>query len=227
MLKSIPFYSSLLGKKINEKVNATHSHVLVYGAIEIHNFGKKGCIASNQTIADETGLTVNTVSKTISHLVEVGWIEVTWKGAKHSSRDQIIPLLELAVLPHSKTSLTPEYNQSYPPVKIDNSRGNSIDINVSNVGVNEPIAQGKQEQLLKVKAVYFEFDRRGMLMDMLWKTKSQREAAVLLYDNKGLEKIGKALDFYLENKKVEFCPYVASPYELANKWDKLITFKNK
>lgn len=223
MLKSIPFYSSLLGKPINEKVKATHSHVLVYGAIEVHSFGKKGCIASNQTIADETGLTANTVSKTISHLVEVGWIQVTWKGAKHSSRDQIIPLLQLAVLPTSKTSLTPEYNQSYPPVKIDNSIDNSIDINVSNVSVN---SVNNEEQTLKVKSIFELFDRRGISMAMLWKTKSQRDSAVLLYDNKGLEKVGKALDFYIENRSIEYCPQVSNPYDLANKWEKLVAFKN-
>lgn len=228
MLRSIPFYSSLLGKQINEKTNATHSHVLLYGAIEVHSFGKRGCVASNATIAQETGLTESTVSKTLSQLVSCGWVRVTWKGEKFGRRDQIIPLLEIAPLLHSKTTLTDQKGYPYSPVKIDNSKDNSIDINVFNVGVSEVKSlTGTQEQLLKVKSVFELFDRRGLSMNMLWKTPSQRNSAVLLYDNKGLEKIGKALDFYLENKSVDYCPYVSTPYDLANKWDKLLTFKNK
>ena len=54
MLKHIPFYASLMGAKLYDKDTATTSHVLVYGAIEAHSMGDKGCIASNKTIANET-----------------------------------------------------------------------------------------------------------------------------------------------------------------------------
>ena len=75
MLKHIPFYASLLGREITEKIKATNRHVLVYGAIEVHSAGKLGCIASNQTIAEETGLATRVVSLTISDLKKAGWVD--------------------------------------------------------------------------------------------------------------------------------------------------------
>lgn len=79
MLKHIPFYASLLERP--EK--PTIGMVLVYGAIEAHSFGEKGCIASNKTIAQETGLKEKTVANAISLLNKYRWVIVHLDNNNH------------------------------------------------------------------------------------------------------------------------------------------------
>lgn len=90
MLKHIPFYSSLLDRTLNGK-KPKHSHVLVYGAIEVHAMGPKGCIVSNSTLGKETGFTADTISNMISELAKGGWIEII-QGANAKRRAGLMPL---------------------------------------------------------------------------------------------------------------------------------------
>ena len=131
MLKNIPFYSSLLGKQIG-KTTTKHSHVLIYGAIEAHSMGEKGCIASNKTIALETGLGEGTVANRISELNQFGWIKVTLNDYNH--RTSIVPLLELRVpsLP-SEPPFTPELTPLHSQVNIEYSNKNTVIDNSTNV----------------------------------------------------------------------------------------------
>lgn len=57
------------------------------------------------------------------------------------------------------------------------------------------------------------------------KMKPQREAADALVQERGLEQVRNALNFYKEHKDEKFCPHILSPYDLAAKWSKLIKFK--
>lgn len=92
MLKHIPFYASLLGRPLTDKIKATSSHVLVYGAIEAHSMGPKGCTAANALLASETGLSTSTVSARMSELAKAGWITVTLN--KNNQRTKSEPNLE-------------------------------------------------------------------------------------------------------------------------------------
>lgn len=93
MLKHIPFYGTLLGRQLTTKTKATHSHVLIYGAIEAHSMGEKGCIASNKLIAQETGLKESSVKTVISTLAKAGWIKVYLNENNH--RKGIDPLMDI------------------------------------------------------------------------------------------------------------------------------------
>jgi hypothetical protein len=105
-LYSIPFYNALLRKELfkeKDKVKyATYSHVLVYGAISIHSQGELGCIASNETIAKEVGMSAGTVANAISDLHKAGWLKVVMRSA--SMRSKIHPLLGICVLDGSSAS---------------------------------------------------------------------------------------------------------------------------
>lgn len=104
MLRHIPFYASLLGRELADGTKTTTSHVLVYGAIEAHAMGSKGCIASNARIAEETGLKPSTVAPVISKLHKAGWIEV--QLGKNNQRLGITPLLSINTpLLHNKPPL--------------------------------------------------------------------------------------------------------------------------
>lgn len=103
MLKHIPFYGSLIGRDLGER-KATAGHILVYGAIEAHSFGPKGCIASNTTIAEETGMEDGSVRNIISRLAKAGWIDVVLNSKRQ--RVSIIPLLSI-VSPRDDTGCNP------------------------------------------------------------------------------------------------------------------------
>lgn len=122
-LNLIPFYGTLVGRQISQSgAKATHSHVLVFGAIEAHSLGEKGCIASNTTIAKETGLSTSRVASVISELAAAKWIAVILD--EKNRRKQILPLSTLATagnppLPDLATPLATAGN-------IDNNINNSI-----------------------------------------------------------------------------------------------------
>jgi len=57
--------------------------------------------------------------------------------------------------------------------------------------------------------------------------KSQRIACENLMQERGIEQIRKALEFYEENQDKEFCPLILSPWDLDTKWKKLVEFREK
>lgn len=122
MLKQIPFYSSLIGQPVGNGV-ANNSHILVYGSIEVHSFGEKGCIASNKTIGEEVGLTANRVAHIISELNKSGWVQVILD--EKNNRKKIIPLLKIVrgVLPVTKGYVTGDKGGMLPATTEDNTLG--------------------------------------------------------------------------------------------------------
>lgn len=99
MLHTIPFHASLLKQSLTKDRKSTNAHVLVYGAIEIHAMGEKGCIASNEKIATETGYSKQRVADVISEMAAAGWLKVIMKGGKkNTTREQIIPLIEPGIM---------------------------------------------------------------------------------------------------------------------------------
>ena len=141
MLKHIPFYASLLGRELADEKKANNGIVLVYGAIEVHAMGEKGCIASNTTIAKETGLSAGTVANYISLLNKSGWVKVhtATRTGKDVVRESIEPLLSItAPNPSSQddtlhTSVIPPSSGDETPlhtsVKIEDSLENSDNTN--------------------------------------------------------------------------------------------------
>nr|DAF04313.1 MAG TPA: helix-turn-helix domain protein [Caudoviricetes sp.] len=105
MLKNIPFYASLLNRELANGKITKHSHVLVYGAIETHALGDYGCIASNKTIAAETGLAYKTVANIISELNASGWVKVNLDEQHH--RVNVVPMITINIPTFSQKSQEP------------------------------------------------------------------------------------------------------------------------
>lgn len=82
MLRQIPFYGSLLKQDLGKGRKSTNAHVLVYGAIEVHAMGPKGCITSNSRLAEETGYSVSRVQTILSEMNTAGWISVHMNNGK-------------------------------------------------------------------------------------------------------------------------------------------------
>lgn len=143
MITHIPFYSELIGLDIGE-TKAVHSHVLIYGAIQFHSSGPKGCIASNKTIATETGYSEQTVANIISMLAKAGWIKVNL--TEQNRRVSILPLISLNV-----PSLQREGAYSVDEAQL------TVDGNINNIlkdskkEYTKPIAKAKVKKELELK----------------------------------------------------------------------------
>lgn len=118
MLRSLPFYASLLDRELSSERRSTNSHVLLYGAIEVHSFGPRGCIASNETLAQDTGISKDRIYRYLNELKRAGWIDYEFDENNH--RKEIKPLLEIAIPPQRKTLTPPAKNAG-----IDNSIDNT------------------------------------------------------------------------------------------------------
>ena len=151
MLKHIPFYASLLGRQMKSGKKSNNGMVLVYGAIEVHSMGDKGCIASNGRIAQETGLSAGTVANYISELNKSGWVKVNTKTVNGGIvRVNIEPLLTIeapsstsdtlhtSVIPPSSGDDTPLHTS----VNIDNNIDNKEITGITNVIGDTPKEYG-------------------------------------------------------------------------------------
>lgn len=84
MLKTIPFYQSLLGQ-------GTTTEILLYGLIEVLSYEKGFCYASNKYLAEELGISIGTLANTLSNISKKGWVQVQFND--ENQREAIIPQL--------------------------------------------------------------------------------------------------------------------------------------
>ena len=228
MLKNIPFYSSLLGKQIG-KTTTKHSHVLIYGAIEAHSMGEKGCIASNKTIALETGLGEGTVANRISELNQFGWIKVTLNDYNH--RTSIVPLLELRVpsLP-SEPPFTPELTPLHSQVNIEYSNKNTVIDNSTNVEL------AKAKKLDSKKPEYGNNEINSLFNKwneatgyaITSRIKANKRACWNLYLKHGQDGLEKLLNDVKLAHQDDYSPRISDFVDLQAKLNKLLLWgKNK
>lgn len=123
MLKQIPFYASLLDRDLEGGVKSSTGHVLVYGAIEAHALGPRGCVASNKTIALETGLSESRTRNCLSEISRAGWVRVNLD--KNNHRIGVIPLLVIGT--PLTVSGNPPYRVQEPPHTVSGNIEYSIE----------------------------------------------------------------------------------------------------
>ena len=154
MLKHIPFYASLLSREMSNGKKSNNGMVLVYGAIEVHAMGDKGCIASNSRIAQETGLSAGTVANYISELNKSGWVKVNTKTVNGGIvRVNIEPLLTIETPSYTSdtlnTSVIPPSSGDDTPLhlemNIDNNIENKENTSITNVIGETPKTYGNPE----------------------------------------------------------------------------------
>lgn len=139
MLRHIPFYGSLMQQPFKSGAKPSSGHVLVYGAIEAHSMGDKGCIASNKTIGEELGLSQGRVANIISELNSEGWIRV---NMINGNRANIEPLLTITTPSLIRDTLhvdvNPPSRRREPPLHVDvniEHRGEHSENNIRQVDV--------------------------------------------------------------------------------------------
>lgn len=97
-LNAVPFYSSLAGKEVGG-LKLTTGYVLLIGAVITHCHGRAGrCLASADTLAEETGLNEKKVQNYRSDLLRVGILEVAERGERNSIKSIVCTDLVLELL---------------------------------------------------------------------------------------------------------------------------------
>ncbi len=85
----------------------------------------------------------------------------------------------------------------------------------------KPKSQAKYPNAKRVFALFGKYPKNWDI------NKTQLKSAENLVEEKGLEKIEKVIQFFLENKDDPFCPQISSPYDLDSKWRKLFEYKKR
>lgn len=236
MLKHIPFYASLLNRQLTDKVKATHRHVLLYGAIEAHSYGRLGCIAGNETLAQETGLSVDNIRRYVGEIKAGGWID--YEIGSNSMRGEIIPLLEIEV-PVRKNYTPPVYKLHKPCVEnthIGNIIGNNKETDIKATAT--PVASLKATKVkskpVKPKALTVEDPSVNNVIELfkvvdlnytvLYARKTERTAVETLLKLHTAVEIAEVLNKAVIYNKLPFVTSydkIYKPSDLLRNWQKL------
>lgn len=107
----------------------------------------------------------------------------------------------------------------------ENNHADDLPIVDSETGEFTPEVTKKKSVCYDVFAVFEEVLGRYPLN---WRVnRTQRQSAENLFHEHGLDAVKNALKFYKQNRDDEYCPNVATPYDLDSKWNKLVAFKKK
>lgn len=121
------------------ETKSTVSHAMVYNVVESYHHMELGCIASNEKIAEETGLKGSTVAKILSQLNKAGWIKVVMKSK--TERKQILPLMIVTKIPKNEVmddakSIDSLYSGVKPPLPQSKDIGQGIE---QGIGIDKSI----------------------------------------------------------------------------------------
>lgn len=224
MLKHIPFYASLLDKDIGENKKSTNRHVLVYGAVEAHGYGKHGCIASNATLGEETGLNDRVVSNTLSELKKAGWVAFNLDDCFR--RGEIVPLLTIEVpkTPYIKDTTPPTSNvlhRKQLEYSIDRNSKTVSGLKATKIKPKKNIEELKDPKSRSIIAL---FEKVDINYKVLYDRKMEHTAVFKLLEVHTAKEIDNVLSKAVLYNKL---PYVNSkdkiykPSDLLKNWQKL------
>lgn len=146
MLRTIPFYQSLIGK-------GTLNEILLYGLIEVLSHKEGFCYATNSFLAAQLGVTPGTIANLICKLKQKDWIIVQMQDETH--REYIIPNLEIRVeeTKNETKDIHPEMKGIHSTMKtysLQNDNGIHSTMNIYNNIYNNDYITNKDKSLLVI-----------------------------------------------------------------------------
>lgn len=205
---------------LDERLNALDKIILV----EINSLdGEEGCYASNKYLAEFCQCSEAKVSKSISLLIKLGYIEVAYfDGRKRFLKTCLI----------KNESLIKNTTQPSKIYKADleNLQDNNIDNNIDNNSNNNKLlleAEPKQYGNEDINRLFDEWEKFcGFKIDT--KIKANRYACNRLLKSRGLESVLKALPYVAEAQQDKYAPCISNFMDLADKWNNLaLWYKRK
>lgn len=221
---------------------------------QTYGWGKKSDWISNSQLSDLTGIPRPHITRTVKMLISKKMVE---KDGRHLSfqKDWEVWIVKWRKLPLQVTGVTTTGNKKLPllvPTKDNkytlpntggeqssrlgkNMKKNSFKYNENKHQDFDDVIDLETGRVVEdkkthkhYKEVYEAFKRVLNIHPLNWSVnRTQQIAAENLYTERGLEQIERALRFYEEHKDDEYCPKIASPYDLDSKWSKLFAFKDK
>lgn len=223
-----PAYYAIIPANVRYS-NVTANAKLLYGEITALSNKSGYCWASNDYFARLYNVHSDTISGWVRELRQAGFVEsVIEKGTERK--------LYILQVVGKKTD---HWSAKSPTTGRRKDRHNNTVNNTTNTGEQssreEYVIVSSLEEERPPKVVKFDpvplfilFKSQLGLYPLAWKTnKTQRQSAENLVTQYGLEQVRKALEFYRETKDEPFVPQILSPYDLDNKWHKLLALKKK
>jgi hypothetical protein len=246
MLNNISFYGSLLKRDLGKGRKSTQTHVLLYGAIEAHSKGPKGCIASNNMLARDIGISKSRTETVLSEISQAKWVTIA--KDKDGKRTQIIPNGSISFecgnppLPLTATPLaahgnidiqlelqSPTEGVGKPTAstkKSNNSPDSLVDAASSGEGSAAPVAGPPKPPT--IKALFYQVVKKYNLVitnhGHIPKWCKDLETAhgediAQLYLTRLLER-----DLVTEQGTMEYVPTLNTPFDIAAKSAKIIQY---
>ena len=203
---------------LDTRLNALDKIILV----EINSLdGEDGCFASNEYLAEFCQCSEAKVSKSISLLTELGYIEVV----KFDGRKRFLKTCLVKNTSHVKNTSQPSkiYEADSENLQ-DNNIYNNIDNNTIPKGIERkaPESYGNSEINL-----LFEEWQKNCGFKISSKVKLNRFACNRLLKSKGLDAVLKVLPIVAESNSDKYAPSIANFMDLEEKWNNLAIWYQK
>lgn len=202
---------------LDTRLNALDKIILV----EINSLdGDEGCFASNEYLADFCQCSSAKVSKSISLLIELGYIKVLkFDGRKRFLKTCLIKNTSLI-----KNNTEPSKNYKADKEKIqDNNIYNNKDNNTISKDIEKtPDNYGNKD----INLLFDEWEKKCAFR-VNSKIKLNRYACNRLIKSKGIESIIKVIPIVAESQSDTYAPTIANFIDLEQKWNNLAIWYQK
>ena len=187
---------------------------LLYGEITALASKEGYCWATNRHFAELYGVSPATVSEWVAALRSLG--AITYEIEDNTRRKIYLSEKAEGGIGISRRGVSE---------KAEHSIKDSITTNTS------AYAREKEEEKperKKADTSYLQVFTLFPKPDPSWRrNRTQIEAARALLKERGLEAVKDAIEWYQQNKHLDFIPSMTSPYDLDTKWAKLEAFSEK
>ena len=203
---------------LDTRLNALDKIILV----EINSLdGDEGCFASNEYLADFCQCSGAKVSKSISLLIELGYIKVL----KFDGRKRFLKTCLIKNTSHIKNNTEPSKNYKADKEKIqDNNIYNNKDNNTISKDIEKtPKNYGNKD----INLLFDEWEDK-CLFPIKNKVQANRFACNRLIKSHGVENVMKVIPIVAESHSDKYAPSICNFMDLAEKWNNLgVWYKKK
>lgn len=145
---------------------------------------------------------------------------------KHLEEKRLLIVKENGVYTDDLTGI-PNGNQMATQYRIEEDRKEQIGADAQILEIKEESEIPKKESKQKYPNAKQVFSLWGKYPKNWDLNTTQLRAAENLFEERGLETLGKIMRWYDKHKHEDFCPQITSPYDLDSKLPKLEAFRDK
>lgn len=203
---------------LDERLTALDKMILT----EINSLdGEDGCYASNQYLANFCQCSEAKVSKSISLLIELGYVEVV----SFDGRKRFLKTCLVKTTSHVENTTQPSKNYK---ADSENLQHINIDSNIEDNTVTKVTEQAPEKSYgnAEINELFNEWEKQcGFRINS--KVKLNRYACQRLIKSYGFERVVRALPFVAESQMDQYAPGINNFMDLAEKWNNLSIWYQK